>query len=140
MSGRALESSLQHRATAQFAGLQTTGTRGCSHGQSQQSDYHLRSGTIPGGQVKPFPFEKSRKLISVTGCELRQQEIATETVNQIPFDVAIDCSGSVLEVRPSGDVVLEERSQIKTRSSLFVVLLTRVRQPGIHQFPVQTVI
>ena len=38
----------QYRATAQFTGRQTTGSRGCSHDQSKQSNHHLMSGTIPG--------------------------------------------------------------------------------------------
>ena len=50
--------------------------------------------SVNRGSGEPSPLEISRKLISVTGCELRQQESATETVTQIPFDVAIDCTGS----------------------------------------------
>ena len=38
--------SRQHGATAQLTRLQTTGTRGCSHGQLMHSDYILKSGTI----------------------------------------------------------------------------------------------
>ena len=68
--------------------------------QDLQSRSGLQTGSgkadaaVDRGSGEPFPFEISRKLISVAGCELRQQEIATETVNQIPFDVAIDCPGS----------------------------------------------
>ena len=68
--------------------------------QDLQSRSGLQTGSgksdagVDRGSRDPFPFEISHKLISVTGCELRQQESATETVNQIPFDVAIDCPGS----------------------------------------------
>ena len=40
----------QHRATAQVSGLQTSGSSACSRDQSQQSDYHLASGTIHEGR------------------------------------------------------------------------------------------
>ena len=48
--GRLRSHNRQCRVAARFSGLQTTGFRGCSHSQSQQSDDPLTSGTIYGGR------------------------------------------------------------------------------------------